>query len=62
MVSRCYGASQSRTLNREIPMLQSLIESGMFPSGIYVLRWLENAYFESQIPDGSKSHTVKHVP
>ena len=29
---------------------------------MWVLWWLKNQYFESQIPDSSKSHTVRDVP
>ena len=43
-------------------MVQILIQLGMFPNGIWVLCWLRNPYFESQIPHGSKSQTIKDVP
>ena len=62
MLSGCRGGSETRTLNRKLPMVQSLIQWGMFPSGIYVLWWLQNPYFESQIPNGSNSHTIMNVP
>ena len=62
VVSRCCGGSQTRTLSRKFPMAQILIQSGMSPSGIWVLWWLTNPYFESQITNGSKSHTVRDVP
>ena len=62
MVFGCSGGSQSRTLNRQFPMVQSVIQSGMSRSGMWVLWWLTTPYFESQIPNGSKSHTVEDVP
>ena len=43
-------------------MVQSLIQSGMASTGIWVLWWLRNPYFESQIPNGSKFHVVRDVP
>ena len=62
MVSGCYGGSETRTLNREFPMVPSLIQSRMSPSGIWVPWWLRNPFFESPIPNGSKSHTIRDVP
>ena len=62
MISGCYGGLPTRTLNRKFPMFQSLIQSAMSPSGIWVLWWLRNPYFESQSPNVSKSHTIRDVP
>ena len=62
VVSRCFGGSETRTLNRKFPILQSLIRSRMSPSGILVLWWLRNPYFESEMPNGSKSHKVRDDP
>ena len=61
MVSECSGRLETRTLNRKFPMLQSLIQSRVSSSGIWVLWWLRNHFFESRIPNGSESHTVKDV-
>ena len=55
----CCGGSKTRTLYRKFPMVQSLLESGMSPSRIWVLWWLNDPYFESQIPNCSRSHTVR---
>ena len=49
-------------LNRQFPMVQSLIPSGMSPTAIRVLWWLRKLYFESQIPHCSTSNTVRDVP
>ena len=62
MVSGCRGGSETRTLKRKLPMIQILIQSGMSPSGIWLLWWLTIPYFELPIPNGSKSHTVRDVP
>ena len=62
VVFGCSGGSKTRTLYRKLPMLQSLIQPGMSPSGIWVLRWLKNQYFVSQIPNSSNSHTNRIVP
>ena len=67
MVSGCYRGSETGTLNSKLPMLQSVIQSWVSPSGIWVLWWLRNRYvltnpyFEPQIPNGSKSHTFMGV-
>ena len=57
-----FGGSETCTLNRKIPTVQSVIQSLISRSGIWVLRWLRTPYFELQIPNGSKSHTVRDVP
>ena len=62
MVSTCYDGYETRTLNRKFPMVQSLIQLGMSPTGIWVPWWVRNPYFESQIPNGSNSHTIGNVP
>ena len=62
VVSRCSGGSQTRPLKFKFPMIQSLIQLGMPPSGIWVFWWLRNPSFESQIPNGSKSQMVRDVP
>ena len=62
MVSRCSGRLETRTLNRQFPMVQSIIQPGVSPNGIWVMWWLGNWFFESQIPNGAKSHTVRSAP
>ena len=65
MVSGCYGGSETRILNRQFPKVQSLKVSdsqGCPPVVFWVLWWLKNLYIESQIADGSKSHTITDVP
>ena len=62
VVSGCSGGSKPRTLNRKFLMAQSLLELGLAFSGIWVLWWLRNPYLESQIPNGSKSPTIRVVP
>ena len=61
MVSGWFGGSKTRTFNSKFPTVQSVILSGMSRSGMWVLWWLK-PYFESPIPNGSKSHTVDDVP
>ena len=62
VASGCSGGLETRTLNRKFPMVQSLIQSRVSASGIRVLWWLRNPLFELEIPNGSKSHTVRNVP
>ena len=62
MVSGYFGGTQTRTLKRKFPMVQSLLQLGLSLSGIWVLWWHTNPYFESQIPNGSKSPTNRAVP
>ena len=59
VVSRCSGGSKTFTLNRPFPMVPNLMQSGISPSGIWVPWCLRNPYFESPIPNGSKSHTIR---
>ena len=58
----CFGGSETRTLNRKFPMVQSLLQLEVSPIGIWVLWWRKNPYFESHIPNGSMSHAVRGVP
>ena len=37
-----FGGGETRTLNRIFPMVQNLLQSGMSPSGIWVLSWRTN--------------------
>ena len=57
VVSRCFGGSKTRTLNCKFPILQSLLQSGLSLSGMWVLWWVKTPYFTSAIPNGSNSHT-----
>ena len=46
LVSGCSRGSKIRTLNREFPVVQILIHSGLSLSDIWLLWWLINPYFE----------------
>ena len=43
-------------------MVRILIQPGMSLGGIQVLWWIKNPYLESQLPNGSKAHTVTDAP
>ena len=62
VVCGCFGGSNTRTLNRKFPIVQSLLQSRLPLSGISVLWWLKNPYFASAICNGSKSHTFRVCP
>ena len=62
LVSGRFGGSQTRTWNRKFSMVQSLIHPRLSLSGILLPWWLKNPYFESLIPNRSKSPTITAVP
>ena len=60
MVHGCSGGSKARTLNRKFPMVQSLIQSGMSPTGTRVpvarkpVLWIANSqWFKVSYNQGS---------
>ena len=55
-------AQKPRTWNRKFPMVLRVIHSGLSLSGMWVPWWPKNPYFESQIPNGSTSHSLRAFP